>query len=290
MGSSPRISVVTPSFNQAPFLGQTLRSVAGQGLPVEHVVVDGGSSDGTLEMLRDWKAPHFRWLSERDRGQTDALNKGIALATGELVGWINSDDYYLPGALPAVVERFDAPDRPDVVFGYSIAVDERGALLRESRHDDFSTQSLVSLGFDVSQQALFWRRALNDQVMPLDTNLRFCMDVQLVARLAAARARFVRLPKFLGAFRIHGASKTSTIQNVCVRERKAIQEAVRAEAFREESPPTPLQVQIGRRVHFLVRGEIRYGLLGGAFPGPAARDAAKGASVWADPAKGAKGN
>jgi glycosyltransferase involved in cell wall biosynthesis len=284
VSTAPRIGIVTPSFNQARFLGHTLRSVAGQGMPVEHVVADGGSTDGSVELLRAWREPHFRWLSERDRGQTDALNKGMGLLTTEVAGWINSDDYFLPGAFARVLARFDAPDRPEVVFGYSVAVDDRGEILREARHDDFSLGSLVSLGFDVSQQALFWRRTWNDRVMPLDDGLRFCMDVQLVSRLARAGARFARLPAFLGAFRIHGGSKTSTIQDVCQRERKQIQDALRTEVFSAEAPPSTAKILVARRLHFLARGELRYALLGGGRPGPEARSAVRAAaSAWAEP-------
>jgi glycosyltransferase involved in cell wall biosynthesis len=258
---APRVSVVTPSYNQGRYIEQTIRSVLAQAAPVEHIVMDGASSDETVAILRKY-SDVVRWSSGPDRGQTDALNKGFSLVRGEIVGWINSDDFYLPGAIGHVLSRFDAPDRPDVVFGYTVEVDPAGRPLREHRHDEFSLETLLQLGLDVTQQALFWRREMLERVLPLSESLRFCMDVELVARLAATKARFALCPRFLGAFRIHPAAKSSTIQDVGVREYELLRERALA-ALDGARLRSRNAIVLRRRIRFLRRGDWRYAVLGG---------------------------
>lgn len=262
MDSLPKFSIVTPSFNQARWLQQALSSVVEQGYPrVELIVMDGGSTDGSREILERYSGRIAYWQSAPDGGQTAALNAGVARVTGEITGWINSDDYYLPNALAAAARRFAQPDRPDVVFGYSINVDENGKVLRENRHDEFSVEALLKGGLDLRQQAMFWRSELNDKVFPLDETLRFCMDLQLVIRLVTAGARFSRVAEYLGAFRIHGEAKTAVMPDVCVREHDQLIEA--AARVVRAAPRSLAAILFERRWNFCRRGEWKYALLGG---------------------------
>lgn len=274
------ISVVIPSFNQGLWLEQAIASVLEQGYPAEAVVMDGGSSDGSREILARWSSRLAYWQSRPDCGQTAAVNAGIARTRGAIMGWINSDDYYLPGAFAGVARRFAAADRPDVVFGYSLNVDAGGTVLRENRHDDFSFAALVKLGLDLRHQAMFWRAELNPQIFPLDEELRFCMDLQLVLRLASSGARFARLPDYLGAFRIHGGAKTATIPEVGRREHAALVGAAAGE-LAVLRPGERAAAWLARRLRFCRRGEWEYGLLGGRHRLPsAARAAAVAAQRW----------
>jgi glycosyltransferase involved in cell wall biosynthesis len=275
-----RFSIVTPSYQQASFIQQALRSVAEQGVPVQHIVMDGGSTDGTKEILGNFEPRLHTWVSRPDRGQTDALNQGVALSEGDVVGWINSDDFYLPGALQAVQERFEGPDRPDVVFGNMVEVDGRGAFLREHRHDDASLESLLVLGTDLSQQALFWRRELSARVFPLSVDLRFAMDFQLFCRLALATTRFARIDRFLGAFRIHGATKSSKMADVGRREHGQIVQELTASVGHGYRKPR-LWMAARRRLRLARRGDVRYALLGGRVGAqPATRRLVQSAEAW----------
>jgi glycosyltransferase involved in cell wall biosynthesis len=274
--------IVTPSYNQASFLPYALASVARQaGVgPVQHVVADGGSSDESRAILERHGSQLAVWRSQRDGGQTAALNWGFSHCAARYCGWLNSDDHYLPGAFAAVAARFEAPDRPDVVFGYSLTIDGRGALLRENRFDDFSMAMLAGVAFDFNQPSLFWRSEMNRHVFPLDESLRFCMDVELVARLALSGARFSRLPRFLSAFRVHEASKTSNIVHVGRAEYLRIAHRLRTRQPGLGRMP-PIALRAHRRLRMIVRGEHRYALLGGRLGlSHEARRAAAEASQW----------
>src|SRR5580658_3296860 len=136
--STPKLSIVTPSFNQAQFIEATLRSVKSQHYPaLEHIVVDGASTDSTVEILKRFAAmpgwEHLRWISEEDRGQSDAINKGFRMATGDIIGWLNSDDRYRPGCFRAVVEAFKANPDIDILYGDYTWIDETGRILQVRR-------------------------------------------------------------------------------------------------------------------------------------------------------------
>jgi glycosyltransferase involved in cell wall biosynthesis len=207
----PAIAVVTPSYNQAGFLRRTLRSVLDQNYPrLEFIVQDGGSTDDSAATLR----AHERWLtgweSSPDRGQAHAINLGFARTTGEIMAYLNSDDLLLPGALHYVGRFFaDHPD-VDVVYGHRVIIDENDWEVSRwvlPRHDD----AVLTWADFVPQETLFWRRPLWDKVGgALDESFQFAMDWDLLLRFRDAGARFVRLPRFLGAFRVHAVQKTMT--------------------------------------------------------------------------------
>src|SRR5512141_110904 len=142
MSAVPTISIITPSFNQARYIEETLHSVNRQGCgSIEHIVVDGGSTDGTIEILKRYSSmpsyAYLRWISEPDRGQTDALNKGFRMATGELIGWLNSDDLYTPQSLLRASAFLNAPPLIDFVYGDYLIIDGAGKTLIEKKEIDF---------------------------------------------------------------------------------------------------------------------------------------------------------
>lgn len=201
----PSISVVTPSLNQAVFIEDAILSVARQNYPsFEHIVVDGGSTDETLATLRRY--PHLRWISEPDKGQSDAINKGFRMATGDLVGWLNADEYYLPGALHAVA-RF-AMDNPgtDIFYGDSIFVDKEGRLQRAMKAHGFSFTILLYYGCFISTDATFFRRHFIEEGFFLDTNYRVVMDFEYFVRSAACGSSFKYINRLVGSFRWHGSN------------------------------------------------------------------------------------
>ncbi len=211
-GTALRITVVTPSYNQAEYVGQTMRSVREQDHEdVEHIVVDGASTDGSLDIIRR-HGDHATIISEPDRGQTDAINKGLRRATGEVVCWLNSDDYFLPGALSTVARYF--ADHPECLWltGDCVIVDRDGRPIQQAiRWYKRALRMLPSpfyLGLTnaITQPATFWRRSVHDRLGYLDESLHYTMDYDWWLRLNTL-ARPARLQRTLTAFRIHEESK-----------------------------------------------------------------------------------
>jgi glycosyltransferase involved in cell wall biosynthesis len=213
-----KISIITPSFNHARFLPRTLDSVRSQQhvadgrFELEHIVVDGGSTDGTIELLRAC-GPEVCWISEPDDGQADALNKGLALATGDIFGYLNSDDVYEPGAIAAVVDVLSAEPATQWVYGRVRIIDENDQEIRRwiTRYKDrrmrkFSYEKLLAENW-ISQMGVFWRRVAGEEVGSFRAELHYCMDYDYWLRLGARwPARFI--DQRLGAFRWYRASKS----------------------------------------------------------------------------------
>jgi len=181
----PLVSVITPSFNQVAYLEQALRSVLGQGYPrLEYIVVDGGSTDGSLEVLERFRGDLARLISEPDRGQADAINKGLALAHGEIVAWLNSDDAYLPGAIVEAVDALETDRQLAMVYGDGLMVDSELTLL--DRHTYPQVDVVDLLCFEVIlQPTVFMRRQVVEEVGRLDRSYELILDHELWVRIAA---------------------------------------------------------------------------------------------------------
>ncbi len=209
-GRLPSIQLVTPSLDQGPFVERTVSSVLRQGYPhLAYHVQDGGSTDGTLDVLRRGESAHWTWRSEPDPGQGAAINRAFAQGDSELMGWLNSDDLLLPGALAAAGSLFAAHPEVDVVYGHRMMIDEhdrRVGIWVTPRHD----LGVLRLADYVPQETLLWRRSLWDRVGGLDEALHYALDWDLLLRFADAGARFHRMSRFLGAFRVHEAQKTTS--------------------------------------------------------------------------------
>jgi glycosyltransferase involved in cell wall biosynthesis len=207
--SLPRISIVTPSLNQAEFLEQTILSVTTQDYPhVEHIVIDGGSTDGTVDVLRRYDHALAFWGSGSDQGQADAINKGLAHVTGNVIGIINSDDSYLPGALTAAGSHFAARQDSTWACGTTIMF---GADRPPSVPDVKVPANLLRLltwRYQAPQPGMFWR--LPSAELRLDTRWRYCFDHALYARLLYEGHRCDFLDQPLAAYRLHSESKTSS--------------------------------------------------------------------------------
>ena len=206
--SMPRVSVVTPSYNQAPFLEATILSVLEQDYPnLEYIVIDGASTDGSVGILRRYDHRLTYWCSEADAGQTDAINKGFSKATGEIYAWLNSDDVYRPGAVAEAVSFLH--DHPEVgmVYGDAVYIDEAGAPIGRFPAAQTDPSRLRRGYVHIPQQAAFFRASPWRVVGPLDPSLYFAMDYDLWVRIAAlSPIRYVKRP-WVG-FRIHEQAKT----------------------------------------------------------------------------------
>jgi len=199
---APTFSVITPSRNCGEFLEDAILSVAQQeGVTVEHVVQDSLSSDSTLEILRRY--PNLRWQWESDCGQSDAINRGFLRAGGDLVGWLNADDYYLPGGLSAIARAAAEHPEADVFYGDCVFVDGRGSLVRSKAEHDFDHDILFYFGCYIPSTATFFRRRVIERGYLLDCDFRVCMDFEYFVRLACAGFQFHYVPQFIAAFRWH---------------------------------------------------------------------------------------
>lgn len=210
--SPPCISIITPSFRQAAFIGRTIASVLDQQYPnLEYVVQDGGSEDGTREILESFSERLASWDSRPDSGQTEAINRGFARTSGEIMAWLNSDDILLPGALAYVAEHFVRHPEIDVVYGHRILIDENDRQIGRWIMPPHSDEVLSWADF-IPQETMFFRRRIWDKAGGrVDESFRFAMDWDLLLRFREAGARFERLPRFIGGFRIHPQQKTSAV-------------------------------------------------------------------------------
>ena len=210
----PAISIITPSFEQGRFIERTMLSVLDQQYPkLEYYVQDGGSKDGTVELLEKYSNRLLGWESKKDGGQSQAINLGFAHVKGEIMGWLNSDDLLMPGALAVVADYFSKHPAVDVVYGNRLLIDENdmevGCWILPG-HDS----QVLSWGDYVPQETLFWRRRIWDKVGGhVDESYRFAMDWDLLVRFRDAGARFAHIPIFLGAFRVHKQQKTTAWLN-----------------------------------------------------------------------------
>ncbi|NPV86762.1 MAG: glycosyltransferase [Anaerolineae bacterium] len=209
------VSIVTPSFNQARFLEATIRSVLEQDYPhIEYLIVDGASTDGSVEIIQRYAERLAWWTSQPDRGQTDAINKGFAHAKGEIFAWLNSDDTYKPGCVAEAVKYLQ--EHPDVgmVYGDADFINEEGNIIGKfpARQTDY--RRLRQGYVHIPQQAAFFRASLWHRVAPLDTSFYFAMDYDLWVRIAAI-APLVYLPRPWANFRLHSNAKTITADDRC---------------------------------------------------------------------------
>lgn len=220
-------SIVTPSLNQGRFIGDCLRSVASQrtqDIGVEHIVFDACSTDETLDILKT--TPDLSWVSEPDRGQTDAINKGLLQAGGDWIMWLNADDYLLPGALQRVQEHALTHPNSDVIYGDCLFVDKTGRQLREKREGGFNFNMLLFYGCYIPSTATFFRRKLVDRGLLLDPQFKNCMDTDYFMRLALAGARFGHIPELLAAFRWHEDNISTNFSDRRKAERLQIQRRI----------------------------------------------------------------
>lgn len=202
------ISIVTPSYNQGKFIERTIHSVINQRIHgVEYIVADGGSTDETLTVLKKYDQD-IRWLSEKDNGQAHAVNKGFKMASGEIIGWLNSDDVYYPGCLKKVLNYFAEHPDVDVIYGRSYQIDENGDVIELYPTESWDIDRLKLHCF-ISQPATFIRRRVLKHHGLLDESLNFCMDYEYWLRLALNGAKFAYLPDVLAGTRIYPDTKSS---------------------------------------------------------------------------------
>ena len=208
-----KISIVTPSLNQGKFIEEAILSVLNQDYPnFEYIIVDGGSEDETLCILKKYssKTGKLRWISERDRGQSDALNKGLRMVTGDVIGWLNADDRYLPGCFQRVVKFFKENPEVDIVYGDYRFINEVGNIIKLRKEIDFNLFVLKYLHvLYIPSTATFFRRRIIDDGNFLKDDYRYAMDYEFFLRIALKGYRFAHIGEYLADFRWHPESKST---------------------------------------------------------------------------------
>lgn len=213
-----KISVITPSFNQGAFLQRTAGSILNQQgeFDLQWIIIDGGSTDQTLDFLASLNDARVHWISQPDRGQAHAINKGLAMATGDVVAWLNSDDLYAPGALAIVTDAFNAHPQRQWLAGRCQMIDADDQAIRSwvTRYKDrslarYTYRRLLRENF-ISQPAVFWRNSFGQQVGQLDESLHWTMDYDLWLRMGRAAAPLI-IENYLAYFRLHQASKSGQV-------------------------------------------------------------------------------
>lgn len=214
---TPKISIITPSFQQAQYIEQTILSVLEQNYqPLEFIVIDGGSVDDSLDVIRKYEDRISYWVSEKDRGQSHALNKGLAHVTGDIVAYLNSDDLYLPGAFSKVVKYFSEHPQCDWLCGDTLMFGEGQADRVISAEVPRSAAQALSWAYKAPQPGMFWKRDLLRD--GFDERWRYCFDHELYVRLLLDGHRCDHLPATLAAYRHHPSSKTVAEGNLFDRE------------------------------------------------------------------------
>jgi glycosyltransferase involved in cell wall biosynthesis len=211
----PLVSIITPSFNQARYLEATIQSVLGQDYPrIEYIIVDGGSTDGSVDIIKKYESELGWWVSEKDKGQTDAINKGFARAKGDILAWLNSDDTYEPKAVGAAVKYLLVHPQVGMVYADANFINETGRVIGKFNSAQTDYRLLRQGYVHIPQQTMFFRATLWKEIGPLDPSFYFAMDYDLWTRIAK-RAPLVYIPQTWANFRLHTSGKTIAADDRC---------------------------------------------------------------------------
>jgi glycosyltransferase involved in cell wall biosynthesis len=222
LNNFPKISVVTPSYNQAEFLERTIRSVLDQNYPnLEYIIIDGGSTDGSVDIIKKYADRLHYWISESDEGQSNAINKGIEMATGEWVAWQNSDDVFYPGSFASMAKASASYPDANLIVGDINLIDRYDSVLRDIRYVTPSYWAMLAEGMVLTNQAAFWRRRLHAEIGLLSETLHFAFDYEWFLRLTA-RYSGCHVDEIWGGYRLHDATKTANQQQRFLDENRSI--------------------------------------------------------------------
>jgi glycosyltransferase involved in cell wall biosynthesis len=211
-----RVSIVTPSYNQGQFIEETIRSVLLQGYPnLEYIIIDGGSTDNTIEIIKKYSQWITYWVSEPDNGQANAVNKGIAQSTGTILNFLNSDDFLLPGAINLTVQAFSGKiDDLTVTYGFRLRVDEQSEVFDFDLTPNKIDRLTFRLGCWIPSETFFFTRKVFDSINGFNEDLKFALDYDFYIRCLQVGTQFLCIEEFIGAMRFHNTSKSIDIPEI----------------------------------------------------------------------------
>jgi glycosyltransferase involved in cell wall biosynthesis len=248
----PRISIVTPSFNQAAFIERTICSVLDQNYPnLEYIIIDGGSTDGSVEVIRRYEKHLTFWVSEQDRGQSHAINKGLKIATGDWIAWQNSDDIFYPGTFESLANAARKNSQSNLIIGNMNMIDEQGDVINDLKYVTPTYESLLAEGMVLTNQAAFWRRSIHQKIGYLKEDLHYGFDFEWFLRILQY-GRATHVNKTWGGLRMHPETKTSQFQVLFDNEYANILEG------RQVSIAKVRAYQLRRLFLMLAKGDIAY--------------------------------
>jgi glycosyltransferase involved in cell wall biosynthesis len=249
---SPRISVVTPSYNQAKFLERTILSVINQGYPnLEYIIIDGGSTDGSTDLIKKYEKHLTYWISEKDCGQSHAINKGLKIVTGDWVAWQNSDDIFYPGTFESLANAARKNSQSSLIIGNMNMIDEQGDVINDLKYVTPTYESLLAEGMVLTNQAAFWRRSIHEKIGYLKEDLHYGFDFEWFLRILQ-HGRATHVNKTWGGLRMHSQTKTSQFQMYFDKEYARIRED------RQTSKAQLRLFQLRRLSLMLARGDLAY--------------------------------
>lgn len=261
-----KISIITPTLNRAKFLEENILSVKNQDYPyLEHIIIDGGSTDGTVELLKRYENQYnMKWISEKDKGIIDALNKGFRIAKGDIFCWLDSDDTYLPGTIKKIVEVFQKYPEVDLVFGDVLITNGKKQIIDYIKFTDFSLETLIYEGGCINPAAAFWRRELYNKLGGIDKKYLWCPDFNFFVKAGASKARFYHIRDFLAYYSHHPEQILSKdyLKDAKIREHKEIVQR-HVNNFAEDNIKwKKRKILIKRTLKYLKQGDIWYVLRG----------------------------
>ncbi len=256
MSKLPKISIVTPSYNQAAFLERTILSVLGQNYPnLEYIIIDGGSSDNSIEIIKKYESKVAYWISEKDSGQSNAINKGLCMATGDWVAWQNSDDTYLPGIFFELAMAAEQNPSASLIIGNMNLIDMNDAIINNLIYVKPSYRSVLAEGMVLTNQAAFWKRSLHQEIGFLSEDLHFGFDYDWFLRVLSSSSA-AHVNRVWGNLRLHNETKTANFQSGFKREYSLILSG------REPNRFVKRFYQLRRFFLLLLQGDLTYVLRG----------------------------
>jgi len=254
--SAPRITVITPSYNQAHFLERTILSVLDQNYPnLEYIIIDGGSTDGSVDLIKKYSDQLYWWVSEPDQGQANAINKGLRRATGDWVAWQNSDDIYYNYCFNDLIAAAEKFPNAGLIIGNMMLIDEQDVSLRDIRYVKPTHNSLLAEGMVLTNQSAFWRRQVHESIGYLSEDLHYCFDYEWFLRLTNHTSS-AHVNKFWGGWRLHVDTKTSIHPEAFVLEKQHILREYQLTKLAKSF------YKFRRLVLTLAKGNFRYALRG----------------------------
>ena len=258
----PRISIVTPSFNQGQFLERTILSVLNQNYPnLEYIIIDGASTDSSVEIIKKYEKYIAYWVSEKDSGQSDAINKGFARATGQIYAYLNSDDIYLPDLFTVVADIFSQNPKISLLYGNKLIIDSNDKVISERRVTHYTYLSRLGFiygGFGVYQPASFWSKSIYDLSGGVDVSLKFCMDNDLFHKFLILGGKFQFLHRYFAGFRVHDSSKTSTLNKTAIAESILLTQRYNLKRNSFFAKSMWFFVRVHRMILYVLQGDIDY--------------------------------